>query len=189
MRDLDDRPVEARRVVDRRVLRQARRHPVGEERSVVGPRHERTPEGLHDPVRVGHGGKDLLQRAAARPPELVGVGVDHPIRAELGRREPRHPRDPLALAEPLCRLADEVDRDVPNVGLQDLGRAIPRVVVRRDHEIDARVQVEGDLRVDDVLLVPRKHREDELHAASDELRRRSFLATARPPSLRTSRRK
>ena len=61
MRNLDDWTVEARRVVDRSMLREARRHALCEERAVVGPWHERTPEGLHDPVRVGHRGQDLLE--------------------------------------------------------------------------------------------------------------------------------
>ncbi len=58
-------------------------------------------------------------------------------------------------------------------------------VVRRDHEVDAGVEVEGDLRVDDVRLVPREERHDELHArasvgASETRQRRAARRRARP---------
>ena len=38
-------------------------------------------------------------------------------------------------------------------------------IVGRDHEVDPGMQVERDLRVDDVGLVPREERHDDLHGA------------------------
>ncbi len=74
---------------------------------------------------------------------------------------------------PFGRLADQVEAARALVRLEDLGRAVLRGVVRRDHEVDARVEMERDLRVDDVRLVAREHREDELH-------RRAARFTSRP---------
>ena len=57
------------------------------------------------------------------------------------------------------------------IGLEDLGCAILRAVVGRDHEVDTRVQVERDLRIDDLRLVAGKKRHDEPHGESTTLAR------------------
>ena len=88
------------RVEDRLLVAGMRRasepdgHPLREERAVVGTRQEVAPAAPDDAEPGRHGGEDVLERAATRPPELVRVGVDHPVRAVLGRREPRHPASP-----------------------------------------------------------------------------------------------
>ena len=61
-------------------------------------------------------------------------------------------------------LAEEPEAARPLVPLEDLGRPVVGPVVRRDDEVDAGVQVERDLRVDDVRLVAGEQRHDELHA-------------------------
>ena len=75
------------------------------------------------------------------------------------------------------------------VPLENLGRPVARGVVRRDHEVDAGVQVVRELRVDDVRLVAREERHDELHGAS--LPRPSTTASttrsaARPSTVPTT---
>jgi hypothetical protein len=60
------------------------------------------------------------------------------------------------------------------VRLEYLRCRVARVVVGRDHVVHTGVQVEGDLRVYDVGLVSGEDRQDEFHAACEELRRRSF---------------
>ena len=49
------------------------------------------------------------------------------------------------------------------VRLENLGRAVDRVVVHRDHEVDPGIQVERQHRVDDVLLIAEKERHHDLH--------------------------
>ena len=135
------------------------------------------------PKRVGNGREQLAEVASPRPPELVGVGVEDPVRAELGRREARHARHPLALAKVVARLADQMQVSLARVALEDLGRSVLGAVVGRDDEVDAGVQVERDLRVDDVRLVADEERHDELHRqASSWPRRRTRFAG--PASLR-----
>ena len=60
VRDLDHRPVEARRIVDRCALREAHGHSLGEESPVVRPRYERAPEAAHDAVAAGNRVEDVL---------------------------------------------------------------------------------------------------------------------------------
>ena len=169
--DADVRTGAVRRLEVRaeRVRMEARRaeaggHALGEEPLVVGPWHEVPPGAANRAEARGNGAEQLLQARAARKPELVGVGVEDPVRAEVGRREPRHPRDPLALAEVVAGLADQVEHALARVALEDLRGRVLGAVVGRDDEVDARVQVVGDLRVDDVGLVADEERHDELHA-------------------------
>ena len=82
-------------------------HPLGEERAVVGPRQEVSPAAADDAEPVGDRRQHVLQRAPARPPELVRVRVDHPVRAVLGGGQARHPRDPLVLPHVVARLPHE----------------------------------------------------------------------------------
>ena len=134
-------------------------------RVVVGPGDEVPPGAAHRAEARRNGVEQLLQARAAGEPELVGVGVQNPVRAEVGRGEPRHPRDPLALAEVVAGLADQVEHAFARVALEDLRGRVLRAVVGRDDEIDARMQVVRDLRVDDVGLVADEEGHDELHAA------------------------
>src|SRR5439155_402588 len=122
----------------------------------------------------------------SRPPEFIRVGVDYPVRAVLGRCEACHPCDPLALPEPLGRLANEVENTVSRVGLEELRGSVSGDVVRGDNEVDPRVQVKRDLGVDDIGLVPGQYRQDELHGPREALRRSSLFAAPRSlPSMRT----
>ena len=141
-----------------------RGHPLGEEAVVVRPRNEVPPRAAHDAVaRRERPSKSVAEVASARPPELVGVRVQDPVRAELGRREARHPRHPLALAQVVARLADEMQMPVARVALEDLRRPVLGAVVGRDDEVDAGVEVERDLGIHDVRLVADEERHDELH--------------------------
>ena len=134
--DLAERPPRAARVVDRGVGRQPERHAFLERPAVVGNGDEVTDERLHHPVAARDRVEHLRKGAAARPPELVGVAVHHPVGAVLGRRQPGHSRDPLALPELPGRLAQQTDAALALVPLEDLVRAVGRAVVRRDHEVD-----------------------------------------------------
>ena len=134
--DLADRLVQRRGVVDRRQRRETHGHPLGET-LLARSRAEDAKERPDRPVARRHRREHLGQRRPARPPELVRVGVDHPVRPELGRREPRHPRHPLVLTQVLARLANQVHLPGAGVLLEHLGRAVLRPVVGRDHEVDA----------------------------------------------------
>jgi hypothetical protein len=115
-----------------------------------------------DPESAGDGGERVRERASPRHPELVGVGVDDPVGAVLGRREAGHAGAPDALPH-RPGLPEETQPSRALVRLEDLGRPVPRVVVGREHEVDARVEVVGDLGVDDVDLVANHQGLDELH--------------------------
>ena len=143
--------------------REAHRHALREERAVVRARQEVAPAAADDAEAVGHRREHVLQRAAARPPELVRIRVDHPVGAVVGRREPRHPGDPRVLAHVVGRLADEPQDAGALVPLEDLRRPVARRVVDRQDEVDAGMEMECDLRVDDVCLVPREERHHEPH--------------------------
>ena len=143
---------------------ETRRHALREEPPVVRARHERPPGPTDGAEPLWDGSEQLLEAAAARMPELVGVRVEDPVGAEVGRREPCHPRDPLALAQVVARLADQVEHAVALVPLENLGRPVLRAVVRGDDEVDAGVEVVRDLRIDDVGLVADEECHDELHA-------------------------
>ena len=80
----------------------------------------------------------------------------------LGRREPRHAGHPLRL-HASTRLPDQPETALPLVALENLGRPVARTVVRRDHEVDTRMQVERDLRVHDVRLVAGEDGHDDPH--------------------------
>ena len=167
--------VEHRRLDARmRRPRKADDHPLCEERPVVGPGEEVAPGAAHDAEPVWYSGEDVLQRPLARPPELVRVGVDHPVRVVFGGRESRHPGHPLGLTHLVARLAQQPQAPCALVALEDLRRPVGRCVVRRDHEVDTGVQVERDLRIDDVGLVADEQRHDEPHATGWVAARRSI---------------
>ena len=151
-------------------LAETDRHALGEELPVLGSGQEVPPASPHDAETLRDRLEDLRQRAATRPPELVRVRVDHPVGAELGRSEPRHTRDPLALAHVVALLVDEMEATGALVPLENLRRPVVGGVVGRDDEVDAGIQVERELRVDDVRLVARQKRHDELHRATPAVR-------------------
>src|SRR6266511_6342209 len=74
-------------------------HPFGEEVIAVRARREVTPHAAHAPVARRHRREDLLEGTATRPPELVRIAVDDPVRPELGRGAACHSRDPLRLLQ------------------------------------------------------------------------------------------
>ena len=98
------------------------------------------------------------------PPELVGIAVQDPIRTVLDRREPGHAGHPLSLSGDLSVLADHAHVTVAHVALEDVARAVDGAVIGDDDEIDAGVQMECQLRVEDVLLITNDHRQHNLHA-------------------------
>ena len=104
-----------------------------------------------------------MQLAVARPPELVRVAVDHPVGAELGRGQAGHARHDRRLLEPVTRSPDQAKPAVALVGAKDVRRAVHRPVVGGDHEIDAVFEMEAQLRVDDVRLVPDEEGHDDSH--------------------------
>ncbi len=147
---------------------QAYGHPLGEESAVLGPRQEVPPAPSNHAVAPWHGLQHLLERAATGPPELVRIGVQNPVGAEFRRGEPRHARDPLALAHLVARLPDQMQDAGALVPFEDLRRSVLRAVVRGDDEVDPGMQVKRDLCVDDVRLVAHEERHDELHAARSQ---------------------
>ena len=151
---LADRLEERRRVVDRRERREADGEPLREGLVRVGAGSERPQERPDRPVPRWDCAEHVRQRCATRPPELVGVRVDHPVGAEVRRRQARHARDPFVLPEVVAGLANEMDMALARVPLEHLGRPVLRVVVGRDHEVRARVQVELEPRLDDVRPRP-----------------------------------
>jgi hypothetical protein len=154
--------VRIERVNPRSRLLRANRHPFRERprglrsRDEVPPHPPDTAEPRRD--RAEH----LLQRPAARPPELVGVAVDDPVRTEARRRQSRHPSDHVDLRKRIRKI-DAMHVSGAGVSLEDLGRAVRRAVVRGDHEVHATRQVETDVVVDDVRLIPDEQCHHESH--------------------------
>ena len=62
-------------------------------------------------------------------------------------------------------IRDPTEDAIAGIRLEDVRRAVDRLMIRRDHEVDARVQVVGDLVIDDVCFVANDERLDELHGA------------------------
>ena len=81
----------------------------------------------------------------------------------LGRGESRHARDPLALAERAVRLAEDTDAAVALVALEHLLGPVGRGVIRDDHLVDTRSQVEREVLFDDVALVAHEQGQHDLH--------------------------
>ncbi len=98
----------------------------------------------------------------------------------LGRREPRHTRDPFLLPYVVTVLAQQVEIAGPLVTLEDLSRSVVRAIVRRDDEVDAGVKVERDLGLDDVRLVPGEQGHHEPHAGPVRCRERR--SASKPPA-------
>ncbi len=176
MDHLPDRLVQRCGVVDRRERREANGHPLEDGLAGIGTRDEDAQERRHGSVARWDCVEHVAQGRPAGPPELVGVGVDHPVGAEVGRGQTRHARDPLVLAKILTRLADQVEMAIARVLLEDVRRAVDRPIVGRDDEVDAGVEVEREPRVDEVGFVPRQERHDQLHRGASLRRRVRRLA-------------
>ena len=120
---------------------------------LAGPGDELRPRGRDEPEPLGNRLQHLLEGPRQRPPELVVVVVDHPIRAELIRLagEHRPTRRPRVAGVSL----DVVELDQPGlaVRLQDLEGAVGRPVVADQEEIDALRPVVAQIRLDQVLGV------------------------------------
>ena len=175
--DLANRLEERRGVVDRRERGEADGETLGEWRVRVGSRGERPEERPDGPVARRNRVEHVRERRATRPPELVGVGVDHPVRTEVGCRQPGHARDPLVLPQIVAVLADEVDVPLTCVALEHVRRPVLRAVVGRDDEIGARVQVKREPGLDDIRLVAREECHDERHRRGS-VRRRARRASS-----------
>ncbi len=153
----------APRVVDRGLRGEAQRHPLPPGRPVVGNRDEVADERLDDAVAERDRAEHRRKIAAARPPELVDVARDDPVRPVLGGGHPRHSREPLALEKRAVRHAEQANPALGLVPREDVLRPVRRRVVGDDHEVDARGEVEREVLLDDVALVPDDQGHDDLH--------------------------
>ena len=115
--------VDAQRMRMERRLAETRGHALGEEAVVVGAGHEVAPRSPDDAEALGNRREERTEVASTWPPELVGVRVDDPIRAEFRRRQARHPRHPLGLAQILARLTDQVQ--VPSCSYRSRISVVP----------------------------------------------------------------
>src|SRR3954466_8748792 len=57
-------------------------HPLVERVVLGGPKHEVTPGAADGAVARRHGSEHVAQRAVVWPPELIGIGIDHPVGAK-----------------------------------------------------------------------------------------------------------
>ncbi len=122
------------------------------------------PRRLDPAVAGGKHRQRLRERLpVARPPELVGVGVDDPVGAVGLGGEAGHAGDPASLVVVLLRLVDQLqDAGVP-VALQDLDGAVGGAVVGGHDVVDAGGEVVVEHGGDDVGLVAHQQGEDEPH--------------------------
>ena len=72
----------------------------------------------------------------------------------LGRSETCQVGHPLGLLNTSVVPADEPQIACARIRLEDLGSAVHRAVIDRNHKVDAGVQMVRDLGVDNVRLVP-----------------------------------
>jgi hypothetical protein len=148
-------------VVDARI-EDAHSHPFREELAAAGSWCEVTPHPANGSESRRHCVEDVLQRTPARPPEFIRIAVDHPVGSELSGSPPGKPCHPLPLLG-LAPVTRQVDVSLPCIPLEDVGRAVVRAVVDRHDEIDARVEVEREVGVDDVGLVAGQQCHHDLH--------------------------
>jgi hypothetical protein len=144
------------------IMRSARRWP-------FGPREKVPPWSFDDTELRRDGGKRLLERAAPRPPELVSVAADDPVGTVILCSEAGHSRPPRSRARLVALLANETKDAVPLVRLEDLGGAVGRAMVYRDHEVDTCVKVKRDDGLDHIGLVAGQEGHDELQRRRQEI--------------------
>src|SRR5215208_2041936 len=132
--------------------RLAHRHPVGEG-ALSRPHDEFCPGRQHHPELLRDRLEGLLQVPRRRPPELVGVVVDDPVRSHLAGDA----GDPLLTAAlHVVNSADgalEAQDPRALVSLEDLDRAVHRSRVDDDEEVHTLREVEPQVVLDDVRLV------------------------------------
>ena len=162
MADLQMRTIGTRGVVDRDRWRDPYCHPLDEGDVILRERGEVSTEGEDHSVRLRDRREEPLERRAARHPELVRVGIDHPVGGVLGGCEPRHVCPPWTVVH-LALHRDAAQVPIADESLEDVGCAVDRLVVGRDHEVDTGVQVVSDLRVDDVRLIADEKCLDDFH--------------------------
>ncbi len=135
--------------------RLSHREACGERAGAVGSTHELRARGDHHAIPFRNRRKRVCERAAQRPPELVGVRVHHPVRPDLRGGQPGHAGQPAraTLPEVGPRLIDHVGEPRIHVALKDLGGFVGGSVVG-DHEVvhSERV-VEAEVGLEDVALV------------------------------------
>jgi hypothetical protein len=160
----DERPRAERIVLLEARIADPDRHPLCEEVGDFRSRDEVAHHGVHAPKLWRDSREDLLQRPAARPPELIRVGADDPVGTVVRRGETRHLRDPLTLLEVIeVRLLNQVQHAVGGVRLEDVRCAVGGAVVHCDDEVDAGVQVKRQHRVDNVRLIAEEECHHHLH--------------------------
>ena len=128
----------------------------GRERTrAVGSSHELRARGDHHAIPLRNRGKRLRERAAQRPPELVGVRVDHPVGPELRGGQPGHVRQPAraALPEVGRRLVDHVGEPRVRVALKDLGGFVRGSVVGDHEAVHSERMVEAEVGLEDVAFI------------------------------------
>src|SRR5205823_868809 len=99
-------------------------------------RCEMSPHAPHAAIAFGYCLKDFFEIATPRPPELVRVGIDHPVCTELGRGTAGHRRHPLRLIQ-VALVAADLNVSLTCVAFENLRRPVVGAVVDRDHEVDA----------------------------------------------------
>ena len=144
----------------------------------VERRHQVHARGRHDSVAGRDGLEDRPQVAGLGPPELVGVGVDHPVSSVLDRSPPGHAGHPTPLVVGVVGLVDHLDVAQPVKAIEDVARAVDRFVVGRHDEVDSLVEVVHEVVLDDVLLVAHEQRHHELHASGSPSRRKNASGTS-----------
>jgi hypothetical protein len=142
----------------RRIERAPPRHPLPE-RSLARARDEQPDESLDEPVPRRDRRERVLQALAARPPELVRVSVEDPVRPVVACCEAHEPCPELSLREPGIDL-DQLHAAVLDVAVE----ACRGVATSRDeHDVDPAFEVERDLGIGGVGVVADDESLDQSH--------------------------
>jgi len=141
----------------------ANRQPVRERAGAVRAADELAAGGDQNPVALVHRGEDLVERALDRPPELVGVGMDDPVRSEVSGGHAGHVRHPLRalLAVVGVRRAHDGEQAGIRVAGEDVHSLVGGAVVGDDEVVDPQRVVEAQVVLEHVPLVPDLERHDD----------------------------
>src|SRR5207245_3697368 len=104
-------------------------HPFAERCGGIRSQDEVPPGAADRSEAGGNRGKYVPERADPRPPELVRVAVDHPVRPELRCRQARHPGHPFGLPVRRAQLTDELEMPLALVPLENLRRRVAIAVI------------------------------------------------------------
>ena len=115
--------------------------------------HDGNDEALQT-LRVELEGLTQCQGAIHGHPELVRVGVQHPIRLVQQERIARHGRDHRMLLFAVHRVFAQVDQAAVREPAQDLQRPVDGTVVGDNDLVDTLVEVVRQHRPDHVRFVP-----------------------------------